>query len=178
MKKNIGQSKTDGPDLSFSLRPRLLVLLGLIYNITSVLKSFFHGSQACFFVSCCWEFFFPISLLSLWPLPLSSLRKNQSSSEFCSQFFFSFIQISVTKNGTFTIQNTKHLDLVHKWLQSERCNPDCQMRGCHGYGNYELVSYLLRIPWHALHLSLLKLLSTKTNYNRMFILRDLKNITC
>lgn len=114
MKKNIGQSKTDGPDLSFSLRPRLLVLLGLIYNITSVLKSFFHGSQACFFVSCCWEFFFPISLLSLWPLPLSSLRKNQSSSEFCSQFFFSFIQISVTKNRTFTIQNTKHLDLVHK----------------------------------------------------------------
>ena len=111
MKKNIGQSKTDGPDLSSSLRPRLLVLLGLIYNITSVLKSFFHGSQACFFVSCCWEFFFPISLLSLWPLPLSSLRKINQAQSFVLNFF-SHLYKSI--NGTFTIQNTKHLDLVHK----------------------------------------------------------------
>lgn len=90
------------------------MLLGLIYNITSVLKTFFHGSQACFFVSCCWEFFFSYFTSFFVASPYQLFEKNQSSSEFCSQFVFPFIQISVTKTGTFTIQITKHLDLVHK----------------------------------------------------------------
>lgn len=112
----MGQSKTEGPNFSFSLRPRLLLLLGLIINISAVFKlSFSKVKHVSLFLATRW-FFFPFNFLFfLYGFSLSSLRKIKRS-QILFFNFFPLIQIFVIKNGSpiFTIHIANHLDPVHK----------------------------------------------------------------